>query len=99
LNDLSTSPLSDVFNFSDPDSALDAWYSAFLPVLDMHAPVKRRRVKHPKLPPWLNADITNAMAQRDQFKKSKQFVEYKKARNKVKNMVRDSKRALFQKLV
>jgi hypothetical protein len=56
-------------------------------------------VKHPKLPQWLTPDIIQAMAHRDQLKKSKKFAEYKKIRNQIKNMVRDSKRSYFNKLV
>ena len=57
-----------------------------------HAPLKRKRVKHPKLPPWLNKDIKETMAERDKQKREKCFPEYKKLRNKVKNLVRKAKK-------
>ena len=38
-------------------------------------------VKHPKLPPWLNKDIKETMAERDKQKREKKFPEYKKLRN------------------
>lgn len=96
---LSNAPFKEVFNYTDANQALEKWYNVFLSVLDSHAPVTNRRVKHPKLPKWLTPEITQAMAERDRLKKSKKFAEYKQMRNKIKNMVRDSKRALFNKLV
>jgi type III secretory pathway component EscR len=62
-------------------------------------PSGKKKVKNSPLPPWLTPEIIQAMALRDQLKKSKQLEEYKKARNKVKNLVRDAKKELFNKLV
>ena len=99
LHDLGLLPFDDVFNYSDPNQALDLWYKYFFSVLDLHAPVRQRRVKHPQLPQWLTSEIVRAMSSREQLKKLKMFEEYKKARNIVKNMIRDSKRSYFSKLV
>ena len=96
--DLHTTNFDLVLGHSDPDSAIEVWYDLFLSVVNKHAPIKRRRVKHQTLPSWLTPDIRQAMHLRDQLKKHKQFSEYKKVRNKVKNMVRDAKRAYFNKL-
>jgi hypothetical protein len=96
---LSSVPFHEIHNYTDPDQALEKWYQLFLTALDAHAPIKVRRVKHSKLPQWLTPDIIQAMKQRDQLKKSKNFAEYKRQRNKIKNMVRDSRRAFFNKLV
>ena len=46
-----------------------AWYDIFMPIIDKHAPLRKKRVKHPKLPPWLTKDVTGAMAIRDRLKK------------------------------
>ena len=40
-----------------------------------------------------------AMAARDNLKKEKRFPEYKKLRNKIKNMMRRAKKYYFQKLI
>lgn len=96
---LSCVPFHEVYSYNDPDQALEKWYQLFLSVLDTHAPIKSKRVKNSKLPQWLSSDIKQAMKERDRLKKDKNFIEYKKQRNKIKNMVRDSKRAFFNKLV
>ena len=99
LYDLSKVPFSNVFRFSDPNDALNSWYELFLTTLNKHAPLRRKRVKHPTMPAWLSQDIINAMALRDKLKKEKCFTEYKKMRNKVKSMVRQAKKALFDRMI
>ena len=68
-------------------------------VIDKHAPIKQKRVKHPSLPPWLNDEIIKAMAERDSFKKDKKLVEYRSQRNKVNKLVRQAKTKYFNKLI
>lgn len=99
LSDLNVARFDQVFNHTVPDQALECWYDTLLPIINKHAPIKKMRVKHPKLPPWMSNKITEAMDQRDLLKKAKQFQDYKTARNRLKNMVRDSKKAYFNKLV
>ena len=95
-----TVPLfTEVLNCTDPDNALATWYNVYLTVVNRHAPLNRKRVKHPKLPPWLNKDINETMAERDKQKREKCFHEYKKSRNKVKYLVRKAKKECFQKLI
>ena len=86
-------------NCTDPDNALATWYNVYLTVVNRHAPLKRKRVKHPKLPPWLNKDIKETIAERDKLRREKCFSEYKKLRNKVKILVRKAKKEYFQKLI
>ena len=73
LLDLSTMPFHGVFNYNDPSEALAFWYDTFLPVVNKHASLRRKRVKHPKLPPWLTKDIIQAMALRDKLKRDSLF--------------------------
>ena len=75
------------------------WYNVYLTVVNRNAPLKRKPVKHPKLPPWLNKDIKETIAERDKLKREKCFPEYKKLRNRVKNLVRKAKKEYFQKLI
>ncbi|WP_293703422.1 hypothetical protein, partial [Thiolapillus sp.] len=70
-----------------------------MPIIDKHAPLRKKRVKHPKLPPWLTKDVIVAMAIRDRLKKEKKFDDFKKQRNRVKSLVRSAKKAYFDKLV
>ena len=97
LWDLSLAPFVNVFSFSDPNQALTAWYEAFLPVVEKHAPIRRRRVKHPTLPQWLSSEIIKAMKLRDRLKRDKKFEDYKKQRNKVTSLVRAEKKSLLRK--
>ena len=100
LTDLSFAPLPNVYNYSDPNLALNCWYSIFLPILNKHAPFIHRRVKHAKFPQWITHEIRQAMDDRDDLKAaSKQSPEYKRAKNKIKNMIRDSKRKHFNSMI
>ena len=40
------------------------WYKLCLDIVNKLAPVRRKRLKHPKLPPWLNKNIIQAMSDR-----------------------------------
>ena len=69
--DLHVIPFENVYNFSDPNVALSHWIDVFLDVINQHAPLEKKRVKHQTLPPWLNADIKQAMLLRDKCRKPK----------------------------
>ena len=99
LLDLSTMPFHGVFNDKDPSEALAFSYDAFLPVVNKHAPLRRKRVKHPKLPPWLTKNIIETMALRDKLQRDKLLDLYQKQRNKVSTLVRTAKKNYFNKLI
>ena len=42
----------------------------YISVVMRHAPLKDKRVKHPELPPGLNKDVMQLMAERDKLKKN-----------------------------
>ena len=73
-----------MFSVSGPSKALSAWYEAFLPVIEKHAPIRRKRFKQPTLPQWLSTDIIKAMKTRDKFKQENKFEDYKKEKEKKK---------------
>ena len=87
-----------VYNFSDPNLALSHWIDLFIDVINKHATLKKKRVKHQILPPWLNTDIKQAMLLRDKFRKQKKFVEYKQQRHRVNYLVREAKKKYFNDL-
>ena len=77
-----------------------AWYDISMPIINKHAPLRKKRAKHPKLPPWLTKNMIGAMAIRDRLKKEKKkFDDFKKQRNRVKSLVCSAKKAYFDKLV
>ena len=97
FNDLHWAPFTEVLNWTDPDKSLATWYNVYLTVVNRRAHLKRKLVKHPKLPPRFNKDIKETMAERDKLKWEKCFPEYKKLRNKANNLVRKAKKGYFQK--
>ena len=46
LLDLSNSTISEVYNFSEPDAALQHWHETFVSVCDKHTPLKTIRVRN-----------------------------------------------------
>ena len=97
--DLICTPFDNVHQHTDPNEALAVWYKLFMDVVNRHAPIRHKRVKHPKLPPWLNKNIIQARSDRDRLKKQRMLTEYKTARNKVNIVVRNAKKLHFSKLV
>ena len=59
LADLRGVPFSEVYNHTDPDDALNTWYSIFNNILERHAPQKRKRIKYPLKPEWLTPEIVS----------------------------------------
>ena len=92
IGDLRNAPFSDVYNHTDPADALNTWYSICNKILDKHAPQKMKRTKHPVKPEWLTPKIRDAMRHRDYLLRLNRFDEYKRYRNKVTYMIRDSKK-------
>ena len=68
FHDLNIAPFNNVFNTSDPEQALDTFYCTILPVINKHAPLRKKRVKSAVLPGWLTPDISAAQKHRDQLK-------------------------------
>ncbi len=67
VNDLSIAPWNLCYIFDDPNDALDCWQYLFLEVIDKHAPLLERRVKHAKQPEWFSKDNMQAMFLRDTY--------------------------------
>lgn len=80
FHDLSVAKFNEVLNFPDPIQALDAFYNALMPVIDKHAPLRRKRVKSLNLPGWLTPEISEAMKMRDRLKSETKQNKTKKQR-------------------
>ena len=87
--DLTCTPFDSVHQHTDPNEALAVWYKLFMDVVNRHATIRHKRVKHSILPLWLNKNIIQATSERDRLKKERMFTEYKTARNKVNILVRN----------
>ena len=94
---LSCAPFCDVYKFDNPDDALSVWYDIIMPIINVHAPLRKKRVKHPNLPPWLTSDVIIAMAVRDRLQKSKK--DFSISRNIETSLVRSAKKSYFDKLI
>ena len=65
--DLSPTSFDQVYQHSDPEIAFKILQNIHVKVIDMHAPLKNKRVKQQNLPAWLNAEIISSIKQRDYF--------------------------------
>ena len=63
----------------------------FTSVLDNHAPLKRKRVTKPRQANWFNSDMLRAIHPRNTFHKSKDIINYRLWRQKVKFLIFDAK--------
>ena len=91
LLDLVHSQPSQVYQYSDPDEALEFWYKTFSSVYNKLAPFMTKRVRYTRKPPWLSKEIEEVMHQRDRLLKARKHEEFKKQRNKVTSLIRTSK--------
>ena len=98
LLDLVNSPLSSVYQITDPDEALKVWHSIFMSIFNKHAPFITKRVRQIAKPPWLTKDIQKEIYLRDYLSKHGKNDVYKKQRNKVTALLRASKMKYFQSL-
>ena len=98
LYDLSCVDFSMVYNCANPDEALYMFYNALMSVINVHAPLRLRRVKFETLPSWLKSNIIHEMELRDYYKRNK-MSQYKRQRNRVTDLIRDAKRNYFNSLL
>lgn len=98
LLDLSQANLQEVYQYTDPDSALEFWLQRFNAVYDRHAPLTTKRVKLTRKPPWLDKEIEKEMHIRDNLLKRKKYEDFKNQRNKVTTLLRKSKKKYFHEL-
>ena len=71
------------------------WFSIIQNQLDRHAPVKTRRVTSKRLQEWFTSDILSARRMRDNFKCVKNWSQYKKFRNKTRDLICKAKKKHF----
>ena len=103
--DLQQLPWSVVETFDSPDDKLDTFEKLFNDCLDIHAPWKTFRSKR-KSPPWISATLRKTIDKKNRllarFRRSSSPADwtlYKKERNQVTRLLRDSKRTYFSTLI
>jgi hypothetical protein len=75
------------------------FYSIFNNVLNRHAPIKVKRIKHDVQPVWITEEVKAARQNRDQHLKNKNFAEFKKWRNMTNTLIKKAKRDFFSNAV
>lgn len=98
IHDLKNVPWDLLYISDDPDDMVYTWENLFVEVLDIHAPLRKRRVRN-KPSPWLSPSIRKLMYNRDYLKKQAikhgsniLFEAYKVARNKVNVEIKKAKK-------
>ena len=99
LQDLLSSPLSTVYNKTEPEDALNFWIDSFVSIYNKHAPYKRKRVKSFPKPKWFAKELQEAIYLRDFLKRHGQHEESKKLRNAINSHKRAAKKKYFQDLL
>ena len=68
LDDIALVPWDIIESIDNPIRAWEVWKHSFLAVANLHAPVKKKRVKNSKAP-WLTPEIKQLMWERDRTKR------------------------------
>ena len=79
--------LNDISN----DVIVENMTKAFLDMLNKHAPIKSKTIRHQNQPALFTKDIKEAILERDRSKKRHKFNEYRNHRNKVVKMIKNAK--------
>ena len=98
-NDLLINNIDYVEQISDPNDAIDTFYSILNSVLSKHAPLRQKRIKRENQPIWFSEDIKALIYERDKCHKNGNHNQYKYLRNKITYLIKKSKRDFFNKAI
>ena len=92
VQDLRNVPWDLLYISDDPNDMVYTWENLFVEVINIHAPLKKRRIRN-KPSPWLTHDIKKMMYHRDYLKRkavkggsATTYEAYKKARNSINKL-------------
>ena len=101
LNDLREINWSDIHSLANLNDMWSAWFTKFSTLLDIHAPIKKKRLRCNKSP-WINSSLISKLRERDSLKKRFDknpndviWSKYKKIRNEVNKLTKKTKRDFF----
>ncbi|VDI46565.1 Hypothetical predicted protein [Mytilus galloprovincialis] len=83
----------------DIDIAVDKWYELFNQVINKHAPMKTKRVKTFKTAEWFNEEIKNSIQYRNMYHSKKDWINFKKWRNKTTSLIFNAKKEYYQNAI
>ena len=101
MNDMALVPWDIIEQIDNPIRAWEVWKQSFLAVANLHAPVKKRRVRNSKAP-WLTPEIKRLMWERDKIKRiatvtgdQLKWAEYRRLKNRVNHSIKASKKNYY----
>ena len=95
LRDLQNELNSFTANSTNVDDDFSNWFQLIIKHLENHAPFKTKRVKNKRLPEWFSPELTHMQRLRDESKRQKQWSDFKRYRNKTRQLIRTAKRKYF----
>ena len=98
-NDVKSIPWDIIKMFDDTNDVVETWSSLFLDIADKHLPLKQHRVKRRQQPKWLTGEIIDANRTRESYKSINDIEQYKFWRNKVCNMIKQSKKQQYSEIL
>ena len=91
--------------FDDVDDQYHAWYTLFMDVVNLHAPLKTKKCRK-RMIPWMTSEIRELMRQRDKThriatktKSEVHFQLYRSMRNNVNSQLRRAKKEYIYHLL
>ena len=101
MNDMALVPWYIIEQINNPIRAWEVWKQSFLAVANLHAPVKKRRVRNSKAP-WLSPEIKRLMWERDRIKRiatvtsdQLKWAVYRRLKNRVNHSIKASKKNYY----
>ena len=105
LQDLKDVPWDTIASITDIDIAWRTWLNAFMEIVDQHAPLRKKRIRHNACP-WITEDIVRSMTERDQIHKAatkhncqQLWDKYRSLRNTVTHKLQKQKRDYYCGLI
>ena len=102
LQELSHLDWDIIHNSGDPNEMWNIWSHLFTSIVDKHAPIRETRIGK-KRSPWITQSLLRKMRSRDFLRKKFEHTKditiwnlYKKSRNEVNNLLKQSKRDYFR---
>ena len=95
LLELSNQPWQLISTLDSPSDSIDIFVEMFTSTLNKFAPKRVKRVKRANQPNWMNKEILEAIRIREKFRKSRDTLNYKCWRQKVKALIFQAKKQYF----
>ena len=99
INELSLDMQIFQLNQQHIDDDFNTWSSIINKHLNIHALIKTKQVKPKRLQEWFTAEITDLQSKRDTCKHLKMWTDYRRLRNKTKQLIRHAKHKYFSEKV